>query len=168
MRILITLLIFFSSAFVLAQNKGDNNCKTVTSTYDNGQLASSYTLCDGIMTDTLFNYDKRGRLISYFEYGKNQTITYRPIPFIQFYYSGASRKLTGFQEINKNGNSINVGVWKYYWKNNALMDSVVYSNSGEKLYRARFSKKGQLQFETTQNEKIVYNSDGTIRSHEKK
>jgi len=64
------------------------------------------------------------------------------------------------------------GVWKWYWKNGSVMDSVIFKNDNE-LYRARYSKSGKLQFTEIYPENAkdgveikvtLYNDDGSIRA----
>lgn len=134
--------------------------KYETEYFGNGEVKTKYKTFQGQKVDTLIAYDIKGRIQSILYFGDyGSTNPYRE----DYCYTGASRKSTGYYVIKVGTDTVIVGNWKYYWKNGNVMDSVIYDNSGNQKYRARFGKNGMLKVEYTETERKVYNSDGSIR-----
>ena len=113
--------------------------------YTKRQLKDSCFFDRGVKIGKEIFYDKRGRITFINEYiGKSFP---RTIITKAFYYSGACRYCEGSMLEEKPGEAYTDGIIKYYWKNMQTMDSVIYEK-GEKVYRASFNKKGELEFET--------------------
>ena len=133
--------------FAIGQKHGEESLNTkeeFIEYYPNGQIQLKGTKINQIIVDTLYTYCKNG---------DSQTIqifhgmTY---PRKVYYYENlkrmAAKKREGFFIQTNNTTYIKEGTWKYYYKNGQVMDSVLFKN-GEQIYRARFNKKGELQFE---------------------
>jgi len=104
-------------------------------------------LCEyekGIRIGKEYIYDQKGRINFINEY--IGTTFPREILTKAFHYSGACRYIEGRMIEFRPGNAVTDGVVKYYWKNMQVMDSVIFEND-QKVYSARFNKKGELQFE---------------------
>jgi antitoxin component YwqK of YwqJK toxin-antitoxin module len=148
------------------QNQDSNQYITEFEYYDNGDVSMKYKTFQGVKVDTLIAFDSKGRIQAILYFGEHGSTA--PIYREDHYYTGAARKSTGYYMLTEDSETVNVGIWKYYWKNGSIMDSVVYENSGIEKYRARFGKNGSLQFESTVAERKIYNRDGSVRLIEKK
>ena len=112
--------------------------------YSSGEMQDSCYYDKGIIVGNAYTYDKKGRITSITEFiGKSFP---RKINTKSYYYSGSCRYIEGGLIEYENGEYKNDGIFKYYWKNGQVMDSAIYEN-GTKIYRARFNKKGQFEFE---------------------
>jgi antitoxin component YwqK of YwqJK toxin-antitoxin module len=89
-------------------------------------------------------YDKKGRMTIIHEF-KGETFP-RLIKTKAYYYSGSCRYVEDEMIEKSQGSAVKEGVIKHYWKNMQIMDSAIFVNN-KKVYRARFSKKGEFQFE---------------------
>jgi antitoxin component YwqK of YwqJK toxin-antitoxin module len=141
-----SLLSITLSLFTLVvSGQSPSEYETKKEYYDDGSLKMVYKEFNGEKVDTLKAFDSKGRLeavLFFGEYGSTDPI-YRE----DYYYNGPSRKTTGYYYMEPGSEPRTVGVQKTYWKNGALMDSVIYDSNGNRTYRARFGKKGELQFE---------------------
>jgi antitoxin component YwqK of YwqJK toxin-antitoxin module len=141
LRLLIAISIF--PLLVCGQNSVDYETKFEY--YEDGSVKMEYKIFKGQKVDTLKAYDTKGRLESLLYFGDYAST--EPIYREDYNYKGASRKITGYYVMKPDSEPLNVGVQKSYWKNGHLMDSVIYNSNGQRLYRARFGKNGELQFE---------------------
>lgn len=112
--------------------------------YPNGKIKDSCFFEKGIVIGLEKFYDKHGRITYIHEY-VGETFP-RVIKTKAFYYKGVCRYAEGNMLEIEQGNAVNHGFIKYYWKNMQVMDSVIY-NYDKKIYRARFNKKGKLKLE---------------------
>lgn len=134
-------------------------CETKMEYHKNGILAKKYTECNGVIQDTLLEYNEDGAIKSWYNFrdgGKDI------ISFMNTSEKGYSRKVLGHYIAEDNAMPINVGNWKWYWKNETLMDSVIYQE-GEVIYSAHFSKKGDLEYEQHPAKIIFFNKKGKVK-----
>ena len=161
-RLFFSLLFLIISKYSFAQSLSSKDCRDTVEYYPNGNIWKKYKFCPEGIIDTLFTYDKKGRLEVYYNFGPRYSK--QPITRHIFFFSGVCREMEGHYTINQENLAVEVGTSKSYWKNGSLMDSIIYDNSGNQIYRARFNKKGNLQFEMKGDKQINYRSDRTIRS----
>lgn len=140
----VTLTFFFILvAFQLhAQIINVDDC--VTKTEQRGNSTIKYKLCDGILADTLYEYNQRGKLLSWTNYGSNPAPT-DLVEYCSFNYKWLDplKKTTGW--FTADGKR--TGEWKYYRKRDILWDLVVYENDIKKR-RVRYDRTGQtVRFE---------------------
>lgn len=149
------LFIFlFSNFTTLAQD-----CETKMEYHENGVLAKKYTECNGVIQDTLLEYNEDGSIKSWYNFrdgGKDI------ISFMNTSEKGYSRKVLGHYIAEDNAMPINVGNWKWYWKNETLMDSVIYQE-GKAVYTAHFSRRGDLEYEQYPEKIIYFNKKGKVK-----
>lgn len=114
--------------------------------YPSGKMQDSCYYDKGIIVGNAYTYDKKGRIVSITEFiGKSFP---REMNVKNYYPSGTYQIEGRFIEI-ENRKTEKDGIWKYYWKNGQVMDSVIYEN-GSNVYRARFNAKGQFISEQKQ------------------
>lgn len=162
-RFLLIILSFFMTTATLAQAQSESECKDMVEFYPNGKLWKKYTVCGEELADTMFIYRKNGDLESWYDwssYDKNQAVAFQ-----NNLKNGACRKVLGQYTVQDEGLPVNIGIWKYYWKNGQVMDSLIYKD-GEVNYQAHFSKKGVLEYEVKGEERIFYKKDLTIKLKE--
>lgn len=123
----------------------------------------------GIYIGTRKVYDEKGRLnwiINYGNYNLPRTISTKT-----YFYDGPARMSEGDYVQTSVDFITKHGIWKWYWKNGAVMDSVIFRDD-YKVLRARFSKSGKLQFielypeyakDGDQVKVRGYNKDGSIK-----
>lgn len=136
------IFIFGMTAF--SQSSFVSDCKDTIEYHPNGKFWKKYKLCPEGIIDTMFVYKNNGNLEAYFIFGTRNSN--QPIIRHLFFTSGATREIVSQYILNQDNMPIDVGATKYYRKDGTLMDSVIYEN-GKEIYRARFNKKGTLQFE---------------------
>jgi antitoxin component YwqK of YwqJK toxin-antitoxin module len=141
----IRILIAFSIFPLLLCGQNSADYETKFEYYEDGSVKMEYKIFKGQKVDTLKAYDAKGRLESLLYFGDYAST--EPIYREDYYYKGASRKTRGYYVMKLGSEPLTVGVQKSYWKNGNLMDSVIYNSEGQRLYRARFGKNGELQFE---------------------
>jgi antitoxin component YwqK of YwqJK toxin-antitoxin module len=137
----------------------------------NGRIKDSGTVIKGIHIGIRKVYDEKGRLwsvINYDDYKLPRTIRTKT-----YFFKGSARINEGIYIQTSANYRIKHGVWKWYWKNGSIMDSVIFKNDHE-LFRARFSKSRKLQFtekyqENAKNGDPItitgYNNNGSIKYH---
>ena len=157
-------IIFLLPIITYGQTNINHNYKQTIDYYPDGSIHRIIRTHNSIIVDTLRVFNKKGGIINEQYYG-DATFP-RIISIKQTYKSGASRSMTGYYYQPNDTTGIKHGTWKYYWKNSSIMDSIIY-DMGNQIYRARFNKKGGLQFVKNKTERIVYNKDGSIRLKEK-
>jgi len=148
-----------------AQKGLTRGCKDKVENYDSGEIWRAYKLCDGVMADTFIIYFKDGEIDKLLDYGPPGSDN--PVYFIDYKLKGNCRKITGFNAMDQNNKATKVGVWRYYWKDDVRMDSVVYDNGAE-IYRAHYSNKGVLESVKDTEGTTFYKKDGSVKSVEKK
>jgi len=142
MKDLLTTTFFLFSILVVGQDS--NDYQTKFEYYEDGSVKTEYKEFNGQKVDTLKAYDKKGRLEAIIYFGEYGSI--KPIYREDYLFTGASSKITGYYLMEPGKEPIDVGVQKAYWKNESLMDSVIYDMNGQRIYRARYDKNGKLQF----------------------
>ena len=70
----------------------------------------------------------------------------REVFFVENLKGPGAKKRDGFYTQMDATTYIESKVWKYYYKNGGVMDSIIYQN-GQEIYRARIDKKGKIKFE---------------------
>ena len=113
--------------------------------HSNGKMKDSCYYEKGIIVGSKYYFDDKGRITVINEFIGNTFP--REIKTKAYYYSSGNATYSEGRLIEKApGEAVIDGVMKYYWKNGQLMDSVIFENN-QKIYRAGFNKKGELQFE---------------------
>jgi len=156
------VLITLNATAQIGLTKG---CKDKVENYDSGEIWRKYKLCDGVMADTFITYFKNGDIDKLLDYGPPGSTN--PVYFIDYKEKGDCRKITGFNAMDQNSKATKVGVWRYYWKDDVRMDSIVYDN-GTEVFRAHYTNKGLLESETNSEGRTLYKKDGSVKSVEKK
>lgn len=132
----LTIVLFAFSCSVFGQD-------CITKTEIKGESTIVYKLCNDVLVDTLYEYDKRGRLASWTDYGTNPS----PTDLIKYCSYNLKKldplkKTTGF--FTADGKK--TGEWKYFKKNEVLWDLVVYENDVMHS-RVRYDKFGSVLWE---------------------
>jgi antitoxin component YwqK of YwqJK toxin-antitoxin module len=135
------ILIITAPLALFGQNKSinsTNNVQEYKKLYPNGQIEVKGKKIDRVIVDTMFTYYQNGSLRTMQVFQGNQ------YPRKVYYYENlrhmAAKKRDGYFIQNNDTTYIKEGIWKYYYKNGQVMDSLVYKN-GEEIYRIRLSKK---------------------------
>jgi|GEM_PF-4697455 len=133
------------------------------------RIKDSGFVIKGIYIGTRKVYDEKGRLnwiINYGDYKLPRTISAKT-----YYFEGPAKMSEGDYVQTSADFITKHGIWKWYWKNGTVMDSVIFRDDYEVL-RARFSKSGKLQFveiyppyakEGDQIKITGYNKNGSVK-----
>jgi antitoxin component YwqK of YwqJK toxin-antitoxin module len=136
----------------------------------NGRIKDSGIVIKGIHIGIRKVYDEKGRLWSVINYGDYKLP--RTIVTKTYFFKGLARMNEGTYIQTSANYRLKHGVWKWYWKNGSIMDSVIFKNDHE-FYRARYSKARKLQFTEKYPENVKdgdpititgYNNNGSIKN----
>ena len=112
--------------------------------YPNGKIKVMGKSFNHVIIDTLYTYYNDGELKTMqIFHGESYP---RGVYYLANIRGSKAKKVDGFDLQTNDSTYIKEGVWKYYYKNGQVMDSVIYRN-GIQIYRARFNMKGTFLFE---------------------
>jgi len=140
----IHLLILIAFPIIVNAQTETNKKKDFADYYPNGKIKVKGKSMNHIIIDTLYSYYSDGDLKT-MQIFQGQSYP-RGVYYLANIRGATAKKVDGFDLQTNDTTYIKVGVWKYYYKNGQVMDSVVYRN-GVQIYRARFNKKGTFLFE---------------------
>ncbi len=111
--------------------------------YENGKIKDSCVYKQGLIIGTQSFFDKKGRRT--FEHIYLGDTIPRKVLTKAYYYTGICRFATGELLEVDSAKYITQGKSCFYWQNGNVMDSVIFKNN-QKLFRARYSKFGKLEY----------------------
>ena len=141
---LIIIFLISATSFIANAQTDTSQITSFDNYYPETKLRVIGKSINGILVDTLRSFYNNGKLKTIQVFKGN---TYpREVYFVENLKSSYAKKLDGFYIQINDTTYIKSKVWKYYYKNGSVMDSVIY-NDGIQVYRARIDKKGKIIFE---------------------
>jgi len=126
--------------FGYSQNQAREYCEDFREL--RGDYTVVYTLCDSVLTDTLFEYDKKGRLTAIYDYSNTKSNGIIEYTWYNHKKFDMLKKTSGaFTLDNKK-----TGDWKHFKKNDVLWDYEVYK-SDVRITWIRYNNHGEIIWE---------------------